>query len=420
MNIKQYPSGLRLVVNTKKDLDIVSFRLFVKVASKDENANEYGIAHFLEHMFFKSTKAHSWQTLAKLFDDYGTQKNAFTGTHSTCYFFKSLKNTFEDSLKLFSEMLLNEHFDAKEVANEKKVILEEYKMGNDDTQKKCILNAFSSLFYGTCLEHDVIGTPKHIKSFTPQMLTDFKRRHYKPHNMVVSVSGNISLNEVEKLLKKHLSVLFDGEYKGDYPLEEVISVSPKQNYVLKAKDNEQSTIYILTDLGRKTNVQMYPFDLLFAILGYGMSSKFYSVVRGEKGLAYDISAGTTAMGANNFSEIMFATSNEKVCSALKIVLNILKDCADGNITSEELEKAKNKYIAGMIYTKETNSGISMRNGADLISDNKIESFEQIEKDIRSVTLEQVIECAKEFYAQTNYVVSCVGKCTRKVLTCYNH
>lgn len=420
MNIKQYPSGLRLVVNTKTDLDIVSFRIFIKVGAIDEEVNEYGIAHFLEHMFFKSTKEHSWQELAELFDDYGTKKNAFTGMHSTCYYFKSLKSMFEPSLKLFAEMLQNNTYNPKELNNEKKVILEEYKMGNDDTQKKCILNAFSSLFHGTCLEHDVIGTPKHIKSFTPQMLTDFKQKHYKPHKMIISVSGNITLREVEKYLKKHLKTLFDGDYKGSYELDKVISVTPKQNYVVKSKDNEQSTVYILTDLGNKTNLQMYPYDLLFAILGYGMSSKLYSVVRGEKGLVYSIHASTTSMGANNFAEIMFATSNEKVCNALKTVLKILKDCASGNINTQELEKAKNKYIAGMVYSKETNGGISMRNGSDLLAENRIESFEQIEKDIRAVTLEQVVASAKDFYAQTNYVVSCIGKCTRTQVMCYKH
>ena len=420
MKIKQYPSGLRLVVNYKNDLDIVSFRIFVNAASKDEKSNEYGIAHFIEHMFFKSTQNHSYQELSSLFDELGTQKNAYTGTHNTCYYFKSLKNVFEQSLNLFAEMFFNNTFDNKEIANEKKVILEEYKMGNDDTQKKCILNAYKTLFYDTELEHDVIGTPKHIKSFTADMLKEFKTKHYLPNKIVISVSGNIKLKEVEKLLKKYFSPLFDGEYNNNFLPAEHIEASPKTQFVFQQKDNEQSVVYILTDLGKQTNKQMYVYDLLFAILGYGMSSKFYNIIRGEKALVYNIDADTTSVGSNYFAEIMFATSNSKVCEALTSVLDILKDVSLGNITEEELEKSKNKYVAGMIYSNETNSGISMRNGADLITENKIESQKQIIEQIREVKLNQVIESAKDFYNQQNYVVSCIGNCPRSQIMCYKH
>lgn len=420
MKIKQYNSGLRLVVNTKKDLDIVSFRIFVNVASKDETEKEYGIAHFLEHLFFKSTDKHSYQEMSTLFDELGTQKNAYTGTHNTCYYFKCLKSVFESSLQLFAEMFFNTTYNSGEIANEKKVILEEYKMGNDDTQKKCILNAYKSLFFNTPLEHDVIGTPKHIKSFTQEMLKSFKDKHYLPHNIVISVSGNVTLDEVDSYLNKYFKKLLVGNYDGKYSKPQFVVASPKTQFVCQDKDNAQSVVYILTDLGQKTNKQMYAYDLLFAILGYGMSSKFYNIIRGEKALVYNIDADTSSVGSNNFAEIMFATSNDRVCVALTTVLNILQDCKNGKITNEELEKSKNKYIAGIIYSNETNGGISMRNGADLINDNKIESQSQIVQDIRAVTLKQVIACAKEFYAQQNYVVSAIGKCSKKDLYCYNH
>ncbi|MBQ7884735.1 MAG: insulinase family protein [Clostridia bacterium] len=420
MKIKQYKSGLRVVVNTKKDLDIVSFRIFVKAGSCHEKQNQYGVAHFLEHMFFKSTPKHSYQQLSTLFDEMGTQKNAYTGVCNTCYYFKCLLNTFDKSLELFSEMFFNEEYDAQELSNEKKVILEEYKMGNDDTEKKCITNAYRSLFNNTTFEHDVIGTPQNIKAFSQQDLIDFKKEYYLPHNMVISVSGNVSIAQVEKLLKKHFSQLFDGEFAQEFKLPPYLTLNPKTQFVVSKKDNEQSTVYILMDLGKKTNRQMYVFDLLFAILGYGMSSKFFNIIRGEKALVYNIDADTTTVGDNNLAEIMFATSTDRVGEALTELLKIFKACAEGEITAEELEKSKNKYIAGMVYSTETNGGITMRNGSDLISDNKIETFKQITADINSVSLEEIISCAKEVYINKNYVVSAVGKCQRKDLLCFKH
>ena len=420
MLVQQYKSGLRLVLNTKKDLDIVSFRIFINAGSANEEPKEYGIAHFLEHMFFKSTDKYTYQQLAGLFDELGTQKNAYTGVYRTCYYFKCLGNVFDKSLELFSHMFFNNCFNKQEIENEKKVILEEYKMGKDDAEKSCITNAYQALFYNTNLEHDVIGTPQNIIAFKSTDLLAFKQKRYVPQNMVISISGNVTLKQAEKLLKKHFKPLFDGEYKGDYKLPEYVKLSPKSNFIAQQKDNEQSTVYILTDLGKKTNREMYAYDLLFAILGYGMSSKFFNIIRGEKALVYNIDADTTSVGENNLAEIMFATSTDKVKIALKEILNILKSCADGNITQDELEKSKNKYIAGMVYSNETNGGISMRNGSDLISENKIETFKQITDDINSVTLQEVINCAKHIYRQQNFVVSSVGKCKKSDLCFYKH
>lgn len=420
MTVKQYKSGLRIVVNEKKDLDIVSFRIFINAGSANETPSEYGIAHFLEHMFFKSTKDYSYQMLSSMFDELGTQKNAYTGIYRTCYYFKSLGNNFEKSLQLFSHMFFNTCYDAKELANEKKVILEEYKMGKDDAEKHCITNAYQSLFFDTNLEHDVIGTPQNIRRFTIQDLLNFKSKLYIPQNIVISVSGSITLKQVEKLLKKYFHQLFDGEYVGDYALPQCLSLSPKSNFVSYQKDNEQSTVYILFDIGKKTNHQMYAFDLLFAILGYGMSSKFFNIIRGEKALVYNIDADTTSIGDNNLAEIMFATSTDKVCIALKAIVDILQQCTLGGITQDELERAKNKYIAGIVYANETNGGISMRNGSDLISENKIETFKQMTADINSVTLQEVIDCAKFIYNQQDYVVSSVGKCKKSDLLSFKH
>ena len=136
-------------------------------------------------------------------------------------------------MQLFSEMFFNCTYNKNEIENEKQVILEEYKMGNDDVQKKCILNAYNSLFYGTPLEHDVIGTPKHIKSFTADMLKNFKQKHYLPHKIVISVSGNVTIKEVETLLKKYFAQLFEGIYNEKYKKADFIEVNPKNNFILQ-------------------------------------------------------------------------------------------------------------------------------------------------------------------------------------------
>jgi len=264
----------------------------------------------------------------------------------------------------------------------------------------------------------VIGNAKTIKATTTENLKNFKQKHYLPQNIVISVSGNITFAQVEKLLKKYFAPLFDGEYKQQYALEPYKELSPKQKYVANIKQNDQSVVYILTDLGKTTEQQRYSYDIFFAILGYGTSSKLFSSIRSEKGLVYYISASATLVANNSLGEIMFATSNDKVGAVLEEVVEIIKDCKNGNITEKDLSKAKNKFIASVIYENETNSAISGKNGTSLLLENKIDDDKKIVEYYNSVTLEDVLNCAKMFTNFKNYVVSSVGNCNKNDLKKY--
>jgi len=418
MKIKQYNSGLRVVHNEKKDIDVVSFNIFVKAGSANEQPHQYGLAHFCEHMFFKSTDKHTYQEINDILDETGTRKNAFTGYFRTCYYFKTLSKFIEKNIQIYSEMLFNTKYFEDEIQNEKNVVLEELKMGEDDSDRSVANNAYETMFANSILSHKIIGKAETIKAFTEKDLIEFKKCHYTPENIVISVSGNISFRMLEKYLKKHFAPLFEGVYDGDYKDFGLINVNIKNSYVTKNKDNEQSVIYILYDLGDVTEQDKYIYDLYLAILGYGMGSKLFNKVRIENGLVYSIFSSSFSLGKNYLANIDFATSYTKVSETLNLVLKILKECSEGNITQKELDIARNKYIAGLVFSNEENSGIALRNGSELISENEILSDKSIIEKLNSVTLEQVLEFAKKLYNNKNFVVSSVGKSTVEDLKVY--
>ena len=409
MEIKTYKNKLRLVVNTKKDVDAVSFKIFVNVGSRDENEDEKGYSHFLEHMFFKSTKNHTYSEILKKLDDLVALKNAYTGINTTCYYFKCLKSVLNECTEIFSEMFFNNRFLKEEIEKEKLVITEELKMAEDDTIKKCIKQGYSLMFDGLMYGYDVIGDEKSINSITPQKLLNFKKRNYTAENIVISISGTITFSEAKKLIEKHFVEKLENS-TNDYKTDEYCKTEIKDKYIIHKKDNEQSIVYILTDLKEQSLHNRVAFRLFYAIIGMGMSSKFFEIIRGEKGLVYNIDADCTKIGKNFLSEILFATSNENVSKAILEIKNILKECANGGINQEELSRAKNKYVSEMIFSKESNSSIAESNGLDLLEYNKIISDEQLIKEYNSITLEEILKCAKYVYEATDYVVSGVGKC----------
>lgn len=417
MEIKKYDNGLRLVVNTSKNKDIVSFKIFVKAGSMDEDADNLGTAHFLEHMFFKSTNKHSAKELLTTFDYLGANQNAYTSNTKTCYFFQCLSENVKNCVELYSEMFFNTNFSEEEIENEKNVIIEELKRDEDIPSSKCIRLAVGSMFHKTPYEHDIIGTEESVRNVTKQKLIDFKNKFYNPQNLVISVSGNVGISQISKLVEKYFIKKFNNE--GTFVREDKFyKLKAREKYVAFNKNNQQSCVYVITDLGNLSVHKRRVYMLYYAILGLDMSSKLFQKIREEKGYVYDISANSTVLLKNSFGEIIFQTSSENVDEALNEIQKIIKDCATGDITEEELNKVKNKISSELTYDTETNSAIASTNGSSLIDKNYIEKDEDIIRDIKSVTLKEIIECAKEIAKNKKFVVSSVGTCTKEQLKIY--
>ena len=174
MKIKKYKSGLRIIHNEKTDIDVVNFNIFVNAGSTSEEPHEFGIAHFCEHMFFKSTDKHTYQEINTMLDETGTVSNAFTSHFRTCYYFKCLSSFMEKNIEIFSEMFFNKTFKSVDIKNEKNVVLEELKKSNDEPRKVSFINAYKALYKDTVLDHHILGTRKTISSFNANSLIDFK------------------------------------------------------------------------------------------------------------------------------------------------------------------------------------------------------------------------------------------------------
>lgn len=418
MKIKTYNNGLRLVVNKKNDTDTVSFNILVGVGSKDEDENYLGTAHFLEHMFFKSTKTMSYDEILGKLDELGVSHNAYTSMIKTCYYFKCLSSVFGETVGLFSDMFFNNSFNKKEIENEKKVILEEYKMDEDDQTKKAITNAFEDMFCGMPFGHNIIGTPTSIKTMTLEKLVSFKKK-YVPNKVVISVSGKVSFRYVNKLVKKYFVDRFI--YKNDNEILQINCYEDKikRKFVSKQKDNKQSIVYILYNFGEMSFKERTILNIYFSILGYGMSSKLFAEIRSKRGLVYDIDAGATSIGKNMMAEILFATSNENVADAIVAVKEMLERCASGEIFEAELIRAKNKFIANLSYGMESNSGIANTNGNELLTKGFIRPDIEIEREIKAASLQDVILMAKKVINNKKFVVSSVGKCKKLDLKLFN-
>src|SRR5699024_8116182 len=169
----------------------VTMGVWVLTGSRNETEDNNGISHFLEHMFFKGTKKRNPMEIAEAFDSIGGQVNAFTSKEYTCFYARVLDTYKEHALDVLTDMLFHSTFHEEELEREKNVVIEEIKMYEDapDDQVHDLLAQAS--FGKHPLGRSILGTEKHLRSFSRDTLIDYMDNYYTPNNIVVSIAGNV-------------------------------------------------------------------------------------------------------------------------------------------------------------------------------------------------------------------------------------
>jgi predicted Zn-dependent peptidase len=270
------------------------------VGSINENSNNHGISHFVEHMLFKGTaNIPKSSVLLKKIDSYGSDYNAFTTNDVTGYHIKTMKKYQLDVFKLFYDMLFNSIFNEDEIEIERQVIKEEYNKDSNDISSITDELIMETVFEGTDYQHPVIGYLENINKINRKDILKYWKKYYTKENCVVVLNGNI-----EKELIQHIDSI---QIKNIPMIYKTHSLKETQNYKFKFKNDNHTDQTILTlcfkTLGFKDK-NRYKYDLIANILGGNMSSKLFMSLREKYGLIYDIDCHS-----NNFKDLGYIEIN---------------------------------------------------------------------------------------------------------------
>ncbi len=285
IKVKEFPSGLKVVMNKLDGFLSVATGMWVGTGSAFENATENGISHFIEHMMFKGTTNLSAFEISDKIDSVGGQLNAFTSRETTCYYTWTTKEHVGLSCGLLSDMLFNSLFEEGELAREKGVVLEEISMSCDNPEDVCFDSLFTKIYGDKGVGQTILGTPKNVESFDKNAIKAYMNKHYAPNNIVLSVVGNIDFDEVEKLCEEH----FESGFKNFQKCEEKYEL-PKfsQGFVSNTKDIEQCHLTLATPSICFNHENSYEYSMINNILGGGMTSRLFQKIREQEGLCYTI------------------------------------------------------------------------------------------------------------------------------------
>jgi len=205
VEITRLKNGLTVVTDRMDHLESAALGIWVKAGSRDERADEHGIAHVLEHMAFKGTKSRTARDIAEQIENVGGDVNAATSVETTSFYARVLKNDVPLAVDILSDILTDSIFDPDELRREQHVILQEIGAAQDSPEDVVFDRFQSTAFSKQALGRPILGTPETVSSFRPDHIRSYLSDHYHGPNMVLAASGAVDHDEIVRLAEGRLS-----------------------------------------------------------------------------------------------------------------------------------------------------------------------------------------------------------------------
>jgi predicted Zn-dependent peptidase len=336
-------NGLRIVLAPMRDTETATVIVIAGVGSRYENEKENGLAHFLEHMFFKGTKKRpNTIDISRELDAIGAEYNAYTSKDHTAYFAKVEAHHLDTALDVVSDLFLNAKLEPEEIERERGTILQEINMYEDMPSRR-VAEHFEKLLYGAHpLGTEILGPKKNIQSFQRKDFIKYLNRGYTAQNVVVGIAGKINPKEAKKAIEKHFARIRDGKKP---VFKKIKEEQAKPQVFIKHKKTDQ-THFVLGVRGYDMfHKDRFALSLLATILGGGMSSRLFTEVRERRGLAYSVHTGVDTYYDAGYLATQCGVEHQNLEKTMDVILSEYKKIATELVDKKELQKAKD-YIKG--------------------------------------------------------------------------
>jgi predicted Zn-dependent peptidase len=399
-------NGLRVLTAPLDHAQSVACFIMLAAGSRYERAENRGIAHFAEHMFFKGTERRpTSRDLTTIVDGIGGEFNAFTSKEYTGYYVRCAADDRDIALDVLLDMLRHSKFDGEEIEREKGVILEEMNM-YVDTPRDHIGTVYETLMFGdNPLGWETLGTKETIRGATRGTFLDYIGEWYTPERMVVGVSGKVG-DGLVPLLEGMLGDMTPNGPRRPAPAD--LNGTPGPHVSVHTKDADQAHLVLGVPSYPIEHPDRYALQLLSAVLGGGMSSRLFIEVRERRGLAYyvhGINHSYTDAGS------LFAQAGvdiKRIDEAIKVIVAEFQRMADERVSDEEFEKTRSMVKGRFVLRTENPQGLIMYGLNREILEGEVLEPEELLAKIDEVTAEDVQRVARDLIAGDKLRLAVIG------------
>lgn len=339
------------VLTVKKDTQIATVNVGISVGSLDENIDEKGISHFIEHMMFKGTQNRSYEEINDALELLGGEYNAYTDYAATVYTVSCLVEEIKNGVEILSDMIIKSAFREEEIEKERGVILAEIRTSKDDVEDLSFKKINQEAFKESPLRYDVAGLEENVKKYRKEDLERFYGKYYSPNNAVITIVSSFDHEESFETISKW----FSNWEKGEEIKRDIIEEKNIEKIIITEKDNiEQSTIvylYTFYDLDREYEL---PLRILNHRLGESANSLLFREVRENRGLAYDIYTNLDMTKNVKTLYIYTAVGEDDINGALEAIDETLEGIKNRSISigDRDLTLMKKVHKTAVISTLE--------------------------------------------------------------------
>ncbi|OGM99171.1 MAG: hypothetical protein A2915_00140 [Candidatus Yanofskybacteria bacterium RIFCSPLOWO2_01_FULL_41_34] len=402
----QFDSGLRLISIPMEGTRTVTVLVLVGTGSKYETKEINGISHFLEHMMFKGTaKRPGKMDIARELDAIGAEYNAFTGKEYTGYYAKASMEKLDTVMDVVFDIFLNSKLAQEDIDTERGVIVEELNMYRDMPQRY-IGDLFEKLLYGDQpAGWDIGGEKETVMSLKREQFVNYFNTHYVAKNTIIAVAGNIDPEIVKNKAGEYFATIRDGHLVTKLP---VLEKQSEPGLLVHYKKTDQTHFHLGFRSCNMFDDRKYALGILGTVLGGGMSSRLFEEVRDKRGLAYYVGAGNDTATDTGYFMVKAGVNNEKVHEAIRVIVDEIKKIKDGGITAEELQRAKDNISGSTALGLEHSDSVANAYAGPILFENKVLTPEEELAKIKTVTLEEVHQVAKDVFENNKLNFAVIG------------
>jgi predicted Zn-dependent peptidase len=389
-------NGIRLI-HQESNSPVSHFGVLINTGSRDEEADEQGIAHFIEHVIFKGTTKRKAFHILNRIEDVGGELNAYTTKEETAVYATFLSEYYPRSMELISDILTNSTFPAKELEREKEVVVEEIN-SYKDSPSELIFDEFEEiLFDGHPIARNILGTPDLLKTFSKESILKFMDENYHTDQMVLSSVGNITMSKFIRLAQKYFGQI--PENQRSKKRSGIYNYKPETRFVNKDTFQAHCIIgNIAPDVYSNKRMQLV---LLNNILGGpSMNSRLNMALRERNGMAYNVESGYTGYFDTGQFSVYFGTDKENLEQALLLVNREFRNIKEKQLGIVQLSRAKKQMIGQLAISAENHEDLMLSIGKSYLFFNRVDPLEMIFRKIEQIESHEIMDIANEIFDET--------------------
>ena len=394
------PNGVQ-IVHRKTTSPVVYVGLMIGAGTRHEQANENGMAHYIEHCVFKGTEHYTARQIINHIEGIGGEINAYTTKEETTFYAATLSNHFRTTLHLLADMVMRPTFNKKETDKEVTVILDEIESYNDSPSELIYDDFENMVFEGSSLAMPILGTKKTLRriSKSPDIALNWMQQHYRPERMVLFVQGNVTTKQVISAAERELGEVPHISSLSSHSSLSSQSSMPSATIRTYKRHTHQTHIMLGSHaypIGHEKQLTMY---LLNNILGGGsMSSRLYLSLREKHGLVYNIDSQAVPLSDTGYWNIYLACEPQHKDQCLELCHKELKQLRDTRLTSAQLQRALRQLEGQMAISAENQENNALAMAKQMLYHHHAPAWQEVFAKVKEISAEQLQDVANEVFA----------------------